>query len=160
MAHAALRRAPVAKPVSYERRRPEEGVLYGIVQEHLDTFVAQVEAHTGTALPQFVQDEFDAFLECGILAHGFLRLRCPECAHEKRVAFSCKRRGFCPSCGAQRMVQSAAYLVDQIVPRVLVRQWVLSFTIPLRVLFAGRRLDPAGNGLIRLPGRHSRQRSG
>ena len=23
-------------------------------------------------LPQFVKDEFDAFLECGILAHGFL----------------------------------------------------------------------------------------
>ncbi len=57
-----------------------------MISEHLDTFLAQVEAHTGTALPQFVQDEFDAFLECGILAHGFLRLRCPECAHEKLVA--------------------------------------------------------------------------
>ncbi len=48
------------------------------------------------SLPQFVKDEFDAFLECGILAHGFLRLRCAGCAHEKLVAFSCKRRGFCP----------------------------------------------------------------
>lgn len=36
-------------------------------------------------------------LECGILAHGFLRLRCVSCAHEKLVAFSCKRRGFCLS---------------------------------------------------------------
>jgi hypothetical protein len=25
------------------------------------------------ALPQFVKDEFDAFLECGMLADGFLR---------------------------------------------------------------------------------------
>ena len=78
----------------------------------------------------------EAFLECGILAHGFLRLRCAECAHEKLVAFSCKRRGFCPSCGARRMAESAAHLVDQVIPRVPVRQWVLSFPIPLRILFA------------------------
>ena len=35
-----------------------------------------------------------------------------ECAHEKLVAFSCKRRGFCPSCGARRMAETAAHLVD------------------------------------------------
>ena len=51
------------------------------------------------------KDEFDAFLECGILAHGFLRLRCGDCGHDKLLAFSCKRRGFCPSCGARRMAQ-------------------------------------------------------
>jgi hypothetical protein len=52
--------------------------------------------------------EFDAFLECGILAHGFLLLRCGDCGHDKLLAFSCKRRGFCLSCGARRMAQSAA----------------------------------------------------
>ena len=36
-------------------------------------------------------------LRAGILAHGFLRLRCGDCGHDKLVAFSCKRRGFCPS---------------------------------------------------------------
>jgi hypothetical protein len=60
-------------------------------------------------LPEFVKDEFEAYLECGILAHGFLRVRCAGCAHEKLVAFSCKRRGFCPSCGARRMAESAAH---------------------------------------------------
>jgi Transposase zinc-binding domain len=69
------------------------------------------------------------FLECGILAHGFLRLRCAECAHEKLVAFSCKRRGICPSCGARRMVETAAHLVDHVIPPVPVRQWVVSFPI-------------------------------
>ena len=44
-----------------------------------------------------------AHLECGILAHGFLRLRCGERGHDKLLAFSCKRRGFCPSCGAGRL---------------------------------------------------------
>jgi hypothetical protein len=34
------------------------------------TFFAQAEAATAANLPQFVKDEFDAFLECDILAHG------------------------------------------------------------------------------------------
>jgi len=132
---AVLRAAP-AHTIQYERRRPEETVLHCLVREHLETFLAQVEARTGTGLPEFVKDEFEAFLECGILAHGFLRVRCADCAHEKLVAFSCKRRGFCPSCGARRMAQSAAHLVDEVIPRVPVRQWVLSLPIPLRILFA------------------------
>ena len=133
---SALPPAPTAKPVHYERRRPEETTLYQLVQENVETFFAQVEAETGSGLPDFVKAEFDAFLECGVLAHGFLRLRCDDCAHEKLVAFSCKRRGFCPSCGARRMAQTAAHLVDHIIPHVPVRQWVLSFPIPLRYLLA------------------------
>lgn len=34
------------------------------------------------------------------------------------------------------MAQSAAHLVDWVIPRVPVRQWVLSFPIQLRILFA------------------------
>jgi hypothetical protein len=132
----AVQRAPAADTVHYERRRPEDTTLYQLVQEHLETFLAQVEAQTGAALPQFVKDEFDAFLECGILAHGFLRLRCADCADEKLVAFSCKRRGFCPSCGARRMAETAAHLVDYVIAPVPVRQWVLPFPIPLRTVLA------------------------
>ena len=75
---------------------------------------------------------------CGILARGFLRLRCGECGHDKLLALSCKRRGFCPSCGARRMSQTAAHLVDHVMPHVPVRQWVLSLPIPLRVLLAAQ----------------------
>ena len=131
----ALQRAPA---VHYERRRPEKTTLYQLVQEHIESFLAQVKAESGAALPEFVKAEFDAFLACGILAHGFLRLRCAECAHEKLVAFSSKRRGFCPSCGARRMAETAAHLVDHIIPSVPVRQWVLSLPIPLRILFAAQ----------------------
>jgi hypothetical protein len=35
-----------------------------------DTSSAQVERETGAGLPEFVEEEFDAVLECGILAHG------------------------------------------------------------------------------------------
>jgi hypothetical protein len=34
------------------------------------------------------------------------------------------------------MAETAAHLVDYVIPRVPVRQWVLSFPIPLRLLFA------------------------
>jgi ribosomal protein S27E len=132
----AVQLAPAGRRVHYERRRPEDTVLYQLVQEHLKTFLVQVELETGAGLSEFVKEEFDAFLQSGILAHGFLRLRCADCAHEKLVAFSCKRRGFCPACGARRMAETAAHLVDDVIPRVPVRQWVLSFPIPLRLLFA------------------------
>ena len=65
-----------------------------------------------------------------------MRFTCNGCARDTLVAFSCKRRGICPSCGTRRMAESAAYLVDNIIPRVPVRQWVLSFPIPPRSLFA------------------------
>ncbi len=70
-----------------------------LVQQHAASFIAHTEASTGGELPRFIKEEFDAFLECGILAHGFLRLRCGACGHDKLLAFSCKRRGFCPSTG-------------------------------------------------------------
>ena len=79
-------RAAAATPVRYERRRPEGTTLYRVVQENLETFLAEVEAGGAASLPQLVKDEFEAFLECGILAHGFLRVRCAECGHEKLVA--------------------------------------------------------------------------
>ncbi len=47
--------------------------------------------------------EFDEYLRCGRLEYGFLRVKCEQCHDEKLVAFSCKRRGFCPSCGARRV---------------------------------------------------------
>lgn len=87
-------------------------------------------AHTG-----YVQREFEEFLQCGRLEHGFLRVRCESCHAEHLVAFSCKRRGFCPSCGARRMAESAALLVDEVLPEQPMRQWVLSFPFQLRFLF-------------------------
>ncbi len=87
-------------------------------------------------LPEFVRKEFDEFLKCGVLAHGFLRVQCTSCNHEKLVAFSCKKRGFCPSCGARRMAEAATHLVDEVFPEKPMRQWVLTFPFQLRFLFA------------------------
>jgi len=122
---------------TYQRRRPEETILYKTIAENLETFLVTIDRDPQRkGLPEYVRNEFYEFLKCGILAHGFLRARCEKCHHEKLVAFSCKRRGFCPSCGGHRMADTAAYLVEKIFPKVRVRQWVLSFPLPLRYLMA------------------------
>jgi len=79
-------------------------------------------AAQGRPLPDYVRREFDDYLQCGRLEQGFLRVRCEFCHAEHLVAFSCKRRGFCPSCGARRMAESAALLVDEVFPEQPVRR--------------------------------------
>ena len=77
-----------------------------------------------------------AYLECGMLAYGFVRARCEVCGASRAVAFSCKKRGFCPSCCGRRMADTAARLVDDVLPRVPVHQWVLSFPYEMRCRLA------------------------
>lgn len=142
MAVVRVQPRPDASP--YERRCPETTLLYQLVERHYPAFCAEVGAH-GRTLPAYVHEEFAAYLKCGRLEHGFLRVRCTACQAERLVAFSCKRRGFCPSCAARRMTESAALLVDEVLPREPVRQWVLSVPFPLRYLFA---TDPVAMGAV------------
>jgi hypothetical protein len=121
--------------LDYQRRTPETTVLYRTVQHHLETFLASARDR-GRVVPRFVERELRAFLTCGILAHGFLRVRCPECGRERLVAFSCKTRGFCPSCGGRRMADTAVHLVDRVLPEAPVRQYVLSLPFALRYRLA------------------------
>ena len=128
----------------YERHRPEQTLLYQIIEQHYPNFLGHLEQQ-GRTFPIYVQKEFEDYLKCGRLEHGFLRVRCQNCHDERLVAFSCKRRGFCPSCGARRMAESAALLVDEVFPHAPIRQWVLSFPFQLRFLFAR---DPAIMGQV------------
>src|SRR5262249_49337416 len=88
---------------------------------------------TARACPQFVEREFREFLMCGVFEHGVSRFQCEGCAREHLVAFSCKGRAWCPSCGGRRMTERAAHLVDAVLPQVPVRQWVL--TVPYRLRY-------------------------
>src|SRR5437879_10064027 len=122
---------------TYQPRDPSCTVLYHVIAEHLETVLASL-AHDpeATGLPAYLERDFFDYLRCGILAHGFLRLGCDTCHHELLVPFSCKRRGFCPSCAGRRMAQTAAYLVERVIPWVPTRQWVVSVPIPLRYWMA------------------------
>lgn len=120
---------------SYARHRPEQTLLYQLIERYWPDFQLLISEREHF-LPHHVVREFDEYLECGRLENGFLRVRCEDCHLEHLVAFSCKRRGFCPSCGARRMAETAALLVDDVLPHKPIRQWVLSFPYPLRFLLA------------------------
>ncbi len=121
--------------VKYERHKPEQTLLYQIVEKYYPQFL-NLMGQQDKYLPKYVRSEFEEYLKCGRLEYVFLRVRCENCHHEHLVAFSCKRRGFCPSCAARRMAESAALLVDDVLPHEPIRQWVLSFPFQLRFLFA------------------------
>ena len=121
----------------YARHAPERTLLYALVEAHYPDFIVRIEAE-GRSLPGYVREAFDAYLRCGVLEHGFLRVVCEHCRAERLVAYSCKKRGLCPSCGARRMAESARHLVDEVFGPRPVRQWVLSFPYPLRFLFASK----------------------
>ncbi len=119
----------------YQRHHPENNLVYRTVQTYWPLFV-QEQKRVGKAFPHFIHDEFEDFLKCGIPENGFIRTYCYQCQHSGLVAFSCKRRGFCPSCCAKRMNSEAAHLVDTVLPEIPYRQWVLSFPFKLRYLMA------------------------
>ena len=122
---------------TYARHDPQRTLLYALVQAHYPDFLAQLAAQD-RPLPAYVREAFEAYLRCGVLEHGFLRVVCEQCHAERLVAFSCKQRGFCPSCGARRMAESARHLADDVFGARPVRQWVLSVPFPLRWLFASK----------------------
>ena len=79
--------AGTARVGEYVRHRPEQTLLYQLVEAHYPAFVEHL-ATRGRALPAHVQREFEAYLKCGRLEHGFLRVRCADCQAERLVAFS------------------------------------------------------------------------
>jgi hypothetical protein len=72
----------------YQRRVPEHTVLHELVSRHAQTLLAELRSADGRGLPRHVERELAEYLRCGILAHGFARVRCQACADEILVAFS------------------------------------------------------------------------
>ena len=101
----------------YERHRPEATLLYQLVERHYPAFVGAL-AQRGRQLPAYVHEEFAAYLKCGRLEHGFIRVRCTACHAERLVAYSCKRRGllrascpppFGPACGCPKSLPAILF---------------------------------------------------
>jgi hypothetical protein len=121
----------------YSRHQPEKTILYEVIQRNWETFQTQAEEN-GKTIAFYIKKEFQAYLQCGMLAFGLLRLKCSDCKHKNIVAVSCKKRGFCPSCCAKRMSESGIFMSEEVFPDVPVRQWVISVPFPLRYWMASR----------------------
>ena len=164
----------------WERRQPEKTTLWNIVADALPHFVRTVEEATGRGLPPHIDRELRRYLDCGLLENGFARVKCHDCKSEILVAFSCKGRGLCPSCTTRRMHDTAAHLVDRVIPFVPIRQYVITFprrvryhlardpklaaqvlALCLRVIFGWQRRHARNHGVVfGAPGRSQNARCG
>jgi hypothetical protein len=80
---------PCPQPL-YRPRDAEHTVLHAVIREHLETFVREArERGDGCGVPRFVEEELREFLTCGILAHGFARLKCDGCGREHLLPLIC-----------------------------------------------------------------------
>ena len=119
----------------YTPRNAEDSPLYQTVANNLNTFLAD-QQQCDRPVPFFVEREMRSFLDCGIPSRGFIRVHCDSCGRDRIVPFSCKGRGFCASCCGRRMADTAAHLVDRVLPEVRTRQWALTLPYTLRFLMA------------------------
>ncbi len=78
---------------------------------------------------------FIYFLDCGILHNGFARVKYHACNHEYLFAFSCKRRYFCPSCHAKRVVEFGEWACSEVLKNVPHRHFVFSIPKIIRIYF-------------------------
>jgi hypothetical protein len=118
----------------YRKREPERSALYQLVYHFRDDLSRvwgdRFESQYGV-LRDEVLSTFDEYLNCGLLCHGAARVYCDNCRHSLLVAFSCKKRGVCPSCMAKRAVKFAEHLYENVLQPVPHRHVV--FTIPKRL---------------------------
>ena len=129
-------------PPIYRPRRPRASPLWQIVHHARDDFLAHYEARHRRIhgpLSSDSVDVVDQFYRCGDLAAGFTRLQCPDCGHEKLLAFTCKTRHFCPSCHQQRVRRVGDWIAYTVCDNLPHRQFVFTMPRPLRGIFRKRR---------------------
>ena len=103
---------PKKSQAVYRPRRPEKTVLFDIIKKHYNTWCKNSQE----PVPNYVDKVFQKYLGCGILAKGFALAHCASCNKDFFIAFSCKGRGICPSCNTRAMVETAANLVENVIP--------------------------------------------
>jgi hypothetical protein len=72
----------------------------------------------------------ERYLDCGNPMCGFARIRCPDYGEERLLMFSCKTRGFCPSCHAKRREEWGEWMREELLLDVPHRQVVFTEDVP------------------------------
>jgi ribosomal protein S27E len=126
----------------YRQRHPEHTVFYRVFFHYFERFLREYEDRFEKEYGYFrpvIQDVVEKYLDCGNPMCGFARIRCPDCGEERLLMFSCKTRGFCPSCHAKRREEWGEWMQEELLLDVPHRQVV--FTIPkmLRLFFRFKR---------------------
>jgi hypothetical protein len=126
----------------YRARNPRATPLYRLFDAHFDEVRGQWEERYERRFGfwrGFVDEQVLLYLDCGLFENGFARIRCPDCAEEYLLAFSCKTRELCPSCAAKRSAAMAALLAEEVFEEVGHAQWVFVMPKMLRPYFLHHR---------------------
>jgi len=73
------------------RRRPRASPLHRLIEQHFPEFTTVYDerfARRRGYWRPFVAEVVEKYLACGILKHGFARVRCGSCKHEFLLVFS------------------------------------------------------------------------
>ncbi|MCI0606295.1 transposase zinc-binding domain-containing protein, partial [bacterium] len=126
----------------YRPRRPERNPFYSVLFHYFERFAAEYEfrfeKHYGK-WRSIIRSTVERFINCGVLKNGFARVRCPQCKNEYLLAFSCRRRGFCPSCSAKRSVLWREFVSSQVLADCPHSHIVFSIPKMFRILFLFHR---------------------
>ena len=123
---------------SYQPRRPQDSDYYHCVEDYFETFVQEYDdrfARQYGFWRPYIEKVIYRYLDCGDLSHGFARVKCKDCGHEYLLAFSCKRRHFCPSCHQKRVVEFGEWLCRDVLKKVPHRHFIFSLPKILRRYF-------------------------
>ena len=122
----------------YRPRRPQASDFYACVEDNFEelerVYDERYSKQHGFWRP-IIRHVIHEFLDCGDLRCGFARVRCGSCRSEYLLAFSCKRRYFCPSCHQKRVVLFAERVEQEVLEKVPIRQYVVTIPKMLRVFF-------------------------
>ena len=131
-----------ACPPRYRPRNPRLSSLYQLLESHYES-VKSVWEDRFERRYGFWRGLYDTavarYFDCGLFESGFARVKCTKCPREFLVAFSCKGRALCPSCGAKRAAIFSEMLQHQILTDVPHAQWVFSIPKMLRPYFLHHR---------------------
>ena len=126
----------------YKPRNPQSTSFYQLVEDHgerLKNVYSDRYEHQFGYYRSITEKVSFRYLDCGVLRHGFARIRCDQCHNEYLLAFSCKTRSFCPSCHAKRSVVFSEWVCDEVMEPVTHRHYVFSIPKILRTYFRYNR---------------------
>ena len=129
-------------PGIYRPRHPERTVLYRVLFHYFERFLTEYEGRFEKEYGYFrpvIKEVVERYLDCANPRSGFARIRCPDCGGEHLLTFSCKTRGFCPSCHAKRLEEWGEWMRETLLLPVPHRQVVLTIPKTLRIFFKFRR---------------------
>ena len=126
----------------YRRRKPQYSPYYQCIEDYYEEFKRSYDRNFSRKyghLRPHIEKVIYQYLDCGILHNGFARVKCRACKHEYLLAYSCKRRHFCPSCHAKRVLEFGEWLCRDVLKKVPHRHFVFSIPKILRIYFLFNR---------------------